>query len=75
MAPGARLLIADMFTDPTHTDPLFAALMAGEFLLMSGEGDVYSMADVEGWLRETGWEPVTRQPLTGPMSLLVAEAI
>src|SRR6266704_3262789 len=28
---GARLLLADFWTDPTHTEPLIAALMAGEF--------------------------------------------
>lgn len=27
---GAKLLLADFWTDPTHTEPLHAALMAGE---------------------------------------------
>lgn len=40
--PGARLLIVDYVTDPTHTEPLAASLMAGEFLVIAGEGDVYS---------------------------------
>lgn len=30
---GARLLLVDFWTNPEHTEPLFAALMAGEFLL------------------------------------------
>ena len=39
---GGRLLLADVWTDATHTQPAFAALMAGEFLVGTGEGDVYS---------------------------------
>jgi SAM-dependent methyltransferase len=43
---GARLLLVNLWTDPTHTQPLTAALMAGAFLLVTGEGDVYSTDDV-----------------------------
>jgi hypothetical protein len=49
--------------------------MAGEFLVIAGHGDVYSEAEVCGWLQETGWRPVETKPLAGPTSLLVAEAI
>ena len=38
---GARALLVDFWTDPSHTQPLFAALMAAEFLVVAG-GDVYS---------------------------------
>jgi SAM-dependent methyltransferase len=71
--PGARLLLVDLWTDPTHTQPLPAALMAGEFLTLVG-GDVYSEAEMAGWLRETGWTPLGLRPLAGPQSLIVAEA-
>jgi len=37
---GARLLIADFLTDPTNTQPLPAALMAGEVAVHVTEGDV-----------------------------------
>ena len=73
--PGARLLIVDFWTDPTHTNPLFAALMAGEFLTGTGAGDIYSRAEGESWLRQTGWKPVDQRPLAGPSSLLVGEAM
>jgi len=39
---GPRLLIADFLTDPTHTQPLPAALMAGEVAIHVTEWDVYS---------------------------------
>ncbi len=61
-----------MLTDPTHTEPVFAALAAGEFLLIAGEGDVYSAAELREWLEDTGWRPLEHKPLTGPTSLLVA---
>jgi SAM-dependent methyltransferase len=73
VADGARLLLVDFWTDPTHTQPLFAALMAGGFLLTTGEGDVYSEAEAHGWLQEPRWRPLERTPLAGPASLIVAE--
>lgn len=71
---GDRLLIADFWTDSTHTKPAIAALMAGEFLVMSGEGDVYSVDEVKDWFAETDWKFVDYKQLVGPQSLVVAEA-
>jgi hypothetical protein len=34
-----------------HTQPIAAALMAGAFLLRTGEGNVYSEEDVRQWLK------------------------
>jgi ubiquinone/menaquinone biosynthesis C-methylase UbiE len=70
---GARLLLVDFWTDPTHTQPTFAALMAGEFLLVTGEGDVYSEEEVLTWLKSSGWKFIERKPLAGPGSLIVAQ--
>ena len=75
VAAGARLLLADFWTDPTHSEPAFAALMAGEFLVITGEGDVYSAQEVKDWLDQTGRRIIDRTPLAGPMSLLIAEAV
>lgn len=72
--PGARLLMVDFWTDPTHTQPLLAVLMAGEFLTQVG-GDVYSAEECGSWLADTGWEPHGQQPLDGPISLVLAEAV
>lgn len=72
--PGTRLLLADFWTDPSHTQPLHAALMAGEFAVHLRDGDVYSVDEVQGWLSQTGWRFVEHLPLAGPQSLIVAEA-
>jgi hypothetical protein len=70
---GTRLLLADFWTDATHTQPPFAALMAGEFLVITGEGAIYSEEEARGWLQASGWQTVERKPLAGPVSLLIAE--
>jgi hypothetical protein len=71
---GARLLLADFWTDPTHTQPLHAALMAGEFAVHVRDGDVYSVEEVRAWLSRAGWTFVSHTPLVGPQSLIVADA-
>ena len=50
-----------------------AALIAGEFLVGTGEGDVYSEEEARRWLQETGWRALERKPLAGPVSVIVAE--
>jgi SAM-dependent methyltransferase len=72
--PGARLLLADLWTDPTHTQPVAAALMSGEFLVIAGEGQTYSEEEAGQWLGQTGWQKLDRRPLAGAASLIVAEA-
>jgi hypothetical protein len=60
--PGARLLLVDFRTDPSHTQPAAATLLAGEFLVIAGEGDVYSAEEVRGWLGACGWRPLDQRP-------------
>lgn len=73
--PGTRLLVADFWTDPTHTQPLPAALMAGEFAIHVNDGDVYSVEEGAAWLGECGWSFTGHLPLAGPISLVAAEAV
>jgi SAM-dependent methyltransferase len=72
--PGAQLLIADFWTDSSHTAPLIAALMAGEFAVHIRDGDVYSVEEAQQWLEATSWTYLDHRPLAGPVSLIVAEA-
>jgi SAM-dependent methyltransferase len=74
VSAGARLLLADLWTDPTHTQPPAAPLMSGEFLVLSGEGQSYSEAEADEWFKQTGWKKLELKPLAGPSSLIVAEA-
>jgi SAM-dependent methyltransferase len=73
-AANTTLLLVDFFTDKSHTDPPFAALMAGEFRLVSPEGDVYSERELNNWLTKTGWTPPQSKSLAGPTRLITANA-
>jgi SAM-dependent methyltransferase len=72
---GTRLLLVDLWMDPTHTQPPAAALMSGEFLVISGEGQSYGEDDADEWLGQTGWRKLERRPLAGPASMIIAEAV
>jgi hypothetical protein len=74
VSTGTRLLLIDFWTDPSHTQPIFAALMAAKFHIFSGEGNVYSVEELSQWLSDTGWQMVEHRPLYGDTSLIVAEA-
>ena len=73
-SPGGRLLLVDFWTDPTHTQPVQAALMAGEFAVLLRDGDVYSVEEVKAWLPQAGWRFVDHRQLVGPQSVIIAEA-
>ena len=75
MPTGARLLLADIWTDPLHTAPLLGLLQAGEFLVYSGKGNVHSAAEAEAWLGASGWQPRAHLPLAEPQSVIVADAV
>ena len=74
-AAGARLLLVDLWMNPSHSEPPLAPLVSGEFLVISGEGQAYGEDTAEEWLRQTGWRKLERRPLAGPASVIVAEAI
>ncbi|WP_216216099.1 methyltransferase [Amycolatopsis aidingensis] len=75
VSQGARLLIPDHWTDPTHTEPVTAALMAGEYAVNIEDGDVYSVAEAREWLAGTGWRFIAQEQLAGAKSMVVAEAV
>jgi hypothetical protein len=60
-----------MLRKPTHC---FAALMAREFLVIAGNGDVYRVEEGRSRLEQTGWRFVEYRSLEGPSSLVMAEA-
>jgi SAM-dependent methyltransferase len=74
VSAGARLLLADLWMDPTHTQPPAAPLASGEFLIISGEGQAYGEDEADQWLAQTGWRKRERRFLTGPASVIIADA-
>jgi hypothetical protein len=74
VAVGTRLLLVDLWMDPTRTQPPAAPLMSGEFLVHTGEGQSYGEDEADEWLAHTGWRKLERRPLAGPASVIIAEA-
>ena len=73
---GATLLYISTWTNPEHTEPLFAALMSMVFNLhTTGAGQAYSVNDAQSWLNQTGWKLVNHRPLGGISGLIIAEAV
>jgi len=70
----ARLLIVDQWMDSTHTKPAFGALLAGTYLILSGNGRTYSVEEAQGWLETTGWRFMEHRGLAGATSVVIAEA-
>ncbi|WP_186762769.1 methyltransferase [Lentzea tibetensis] len=70
----ARLLLIDFWTDPTHTQPMIAALTGAQFLLSSEVGRLHSADEMTGWLGRAGWTFDRHVPLNGATSLIVAQA-
>jgi hypothetical protein len=59
---GVRLLLVDLWMNPSHTQPMPAPLMSGEFLVHSREGQAYGEDDADFWLRD--WlRKLDRRPL------------
>jgi len=73
--PHARVLLVDFWMNATHSEPVFGALMAGEFAVLLAEGDVYSLDEGRAWLADSGLRAVEHLPLAGPVSCLIAEAM
>lgn len=74
VAAGTRALLVDFWTDVSHQSPASAAMLAGEFLLMTGDGDIYSAEEASGWLSAAGWRVVEHRPLVAASSVIVGEA-
>ena len=72
--PGARLLVVDQWMDATHTKPVFGAMLAATYLMLSGNGDTYSVEEAQPWLAANGWRFVAHEPPAAVTSLVVAEA-
>lgn len=75
MGTGGMLLLADYWTDPTHTRPAAAALMAGEYAVNIRDGDVYSLDEGSAWLARTGWRFLSDVALPGNKAVIVAQAV
>ena len=73
-SPAGLDALADWWTNPEHTQPRQAVLMAGQFAVNLPNADVYSADEARTWLDRTGWRFAGHRPLAGPQSVIIAQA-
>lgn len=74
LRPGGSVYVLDLMTDPTRCKPEFSALFAVNMALTTDNGWVFSSDELEGWLREAGFQGFSVKPLPSPMPHWLAKA-
>jgi ubiquinone/menaquinone biosynthesis C-methylase UbiE len=75
LKPGGTLVIADMLPDADRSGPLFPLLFALNMLVHTSEGDTFTFAEYEGWLREAGFRDARLLEIPGPSPLVLATRV
>jgi cyclopropane fatty-acyl-phospholipid synthase-like methyltransferase len=75
--PRGQLIVRDVFMSPQRTAPEWGALFSVLLLLHTPQGRCYSLDEIRGWLRQTGFSrirgPLRSSPLPfDPDSVLIA---
>ena len=69
---GGSLLIAEMIPNDTRTGPPLPLLFSLNMLLLTQEGDVFTMREFRGWLKEAGFKSVKTVEIPAPSPLILA---
>ena len=65
--PGGLLVVSDVFTDASGTQPAFATLFGLNMMLTAPDGGVHADADVARWMAECGLRDTRTVALPPPM--------
>ena len=71
LAPGGRVVVQDFILEPDKTSPRSAALFALNMLVGTASGSSYSVDEYTAWMRDAGFDEVTRITLPGPTGLMI----
>lgn len=58
LAPSGTIVIAEILGDADRTAPLSALMFGVNMLVNSEHGDTFSLDEIGGWLRESGFEQI-----------------
>jgi predicted O-methyltransferase YrrM len=64
---GGLLVISDVFTDASGSQPVFATLFGLNMMLTAPDGGVHADAAVAGWMRDAGLQSREPRPFPPPM--------
>lgn len=74
LAPNGRLVVQDFILNGDKTAPLHAALFSLNMLVGTDHGASYSETEYSGWMKNAGFEEISRIKLPGPSDLIVGLA-
>ncbi|HKI37395.1 MAG TPA: methyltransferase [Gemmataceae bacterium] len=72
LAPGGTVAIAEMVSNDERTGPAQALIFALNMLVHTDEGDTFTFAEMNAWLREAGFVNPRQLEVQGPSPLLLA---
>ncbi len=72
LAPGGTIAIADFLVNEDRTGPPMALIWAVNMLVQTEEGDTFSFVEIDGWLRDAGFENPRLLENQGPSPLILA---
>jgi ubiquinone/menaquinone biosynthesis C-methylase UbiE len=70
LKPGGTIVIADMVPEDDRSGPPFPLLFALNMLVFTTEGDTFTFAEYDQWLREAGFRDTRRLEIPAPSILL-----
>ena len=73
LAPGGKIVIAEMLADDDRKGPSHALIFAMNMLVNTDHGDTYSFNEIAGWLREAGFVRPRTLDVPGPSPLILAD--
>jgi len=77
LEPGGLLLVSDVFTDASGSQPVFATLFGLNMMLSAPDGGVHADADIACWMNEAGFVTgeIRKFPPPMPHRLIVGEKL
>ncbi len=69
---GGQILIAELVPDDDRSGPLIPLLFAIHMLVLTDNGDAFTLAEYRRWLLDAGFEDVRTVPAPAPSPLILA---
>lgn len=73
LKPGGQLVIVDFVPDDQRSKAGWPLIFGVNMLITTPEGDVFTRADYERWLRDAGFEQVTAREVESEVTAIIAE--
>ncbi|MBZ5627043.1 MAG: methyltransferase domain-containing protein [Acidobacteriia bacterium] len=69
---GGQILIAEMLPDDDRREPLLPLLFAIQMLVLTDNGNAFTLAEYQSWLLNAGFSDVRTVPAPAPSPLILA---